>query len=178
MTTSSMRMEVEAVTAALNWLSTQTVAHVLIATDSQSMLRMIEKHSLRSEWVRTLESSDIERITWIYCPGHAGVRGNERADWLAGIATISDIRLARDRDEIVAAVHKSLKEADAVDWESSGHIERMMEVGIQRGDGKKCLLAGKKRRTYNQQTTGTISRDTLQWLLGQGKKHVWECPEC
>ena len=33
---------------------------------------------------------------WVYCPGHAGVKGNDRADRLAGKATITGgLRLGR-----------------------------------------------------------------------------------
>ena len=177
-TTSSMRMEVEAATAALTWLATQTSPRALIVTDSQSMLRKIENGQLRSEWVKILEPSAIEGITWIYCPGHAGVRGNERADWLAGMATVSDFRIARDKDEIVGAVLERLQEEEEVDWEYSRHIERIREIGVQKGAGRKSSRIGKERRTHNQKLTGTISRATLQWLLGQGTKHDWECPEC
>ena len=78
-----MRMEIEAVTAALTWLTTQPATASVILSDSQSMLRKIEKCMIRTEWV-TLNNT--QSITWIYCPGHAGVRGNERADVLAGKA--------------------------------------------------------------------------------------------
>ena len=81
-TTSSMRMETEAVTAAFTWLVTQPPTDSVILSDS--MLRKIEKCMIRTEWVTLLNNA--QSITWSYCPGHAGVRGNERADVLAGKA--------------------------------------------------------------------------------------------
>ena len=38
----------------------------------------------------------LQKLLWVYCPGHAGVKGNDRADTLAGKATItSGLRLRR-----------------------------------------------------------------------------------
>ena len=43
-----------------------------------------------------LHSTDLHRILWVYCPGHAGVKGNNRADRLADKATITGgLRLGR-----------------------------------------------------------------------------------
>ena len=55
--TSNMRMEIEGVTAALNWLITDTSTHSVILTDSLSMLRKIEKFMLRKEWWDLLNNS-------------------------------------------------------------------------------------------------------------------------
>ena len=49
-TTSSMRMEVEAATAALQWVSTTQHQYIMILTDSQSMLRKIKAGVFRYEW--------------------------------------------------------------------------------------------------------------------------------
>jgi len=37
----------------------------------------------------TCNNSLIQKMTWIFCPGHAGVAGNEHVDKLAGEAAIS-----------------------------------------------------------------------------------------
>ncbi|WP_419622411.1 RNase H family protein [Thiolapillus sp.] len=34
----------------------------------------------------------LESLMWMYCPAHAGVKGNEQADWLARNAVITDDR--------------------------------------------------------------------------------------
>jgi ribonuclease HI len=87
-TTSSMRMEVEAVTAALRWLSETKLNRAVIVSDSQSMLRKIQNRWLRHEWKTYIETSALQELVWIYCPGHAGVCGNERADVLASKAQV------------------------------------------------------------------------------------------
>ena len=89
-TTSSMKMEIEAVTRALGWLqdARPRTTHLIIVTDSQSILRRVEKRLLRSEWMNPMQHTSLRAITWIFCPGHSGVKGNEEADRLAGSAVV------------------------------------------------------------------------------------------
>jgi len=54
----------------------------------------------------------------------------------------------------------------------------MREMGVQRGDGKRCQLYGRERRIWSQRATGTISMATLKTLLERGTEHIWTCPEC
>ncbi|KAF0309213.1 von Willebrand factor A domain-containing protein 8 [Amphibalanus amphitrite] len=77
---SSMRAETEAVTVGLNALNQllPDCQHIVVATDSQSLLRKLEGGVSPPEWWTD------RRITWLYCPGHAGVEVNEKADRLAG----------------------------------------------------------------------------------------------
>ena len=87
-TTSGLTMEAEAVTHAKQCLASERdarIAHGITLTDSMSLLQKVESgmscldpHSLR-----------LQRLLWIYCPGHARVSGNERADRLASTADIS-----------------------------------------------------------------------------------------
>ena len=41
-----------------------------------------------SDWVVSLKNIHLGRIMWMYCPGHAGVKGNVQADRLAGAADV------------------------------------------------------------------------------------------
>ena len=41
------------------------------------------------DWRTAMHSLRLQRLVWIYCPGHAGVSGNERADRLASTADIA-----------------------------------------------------------------------------------------
>jgi hypothetical protein len=47
------------------------------------MLRKIEVGWRRQEWLVSLRRSNLVNTSFIFVPGHAGVRGNERADRLA-----------------------------------------------------------------------------------------------
>ena len=136
------------------------------------MLRKIEKCMIRIEWITLLNNA--QSITWIYCPGHAGVKGNERADVLAGKALVNGTEIRRDRIELIRAVMDTLREDDEKVERDNVHILRMVEMGVTRGDGRKCSLSGKIRRTRNQQLTGTL----IRWLTEWQAEHIWECPQC
>ena len=178
-TTSSMKMESEAITRALDWLHlTRTgTTHLVVVTDSQSVLKKVERGFLRQEWVNTLDGSTVRSITWIFCPGHSGVKGNEEADQMAGNAPITeDVRL--DRDEILRRLEQHLRDAEEKETEEHHALVRMRGNGFQRGKGKKLRLAGKERRWYNQTATGTISMATLRAVMMRGTEHLWTCPMC
>jgi ribonuclease HI len=123
-TTSSRRMEIEAVTVAFGWFNKLHNRHCVSVTDSQSMLRNVENNMVRSEWKVILECTTISSITWIYCPGHACVRGNEEADKLAGQAPIDGV-VCLDRGVILKRVIDKFKEAENEDNNSNVYIQRM-----------------------------------------------------
>jgi ribonuclease HI len=132
-TTSSMRMEVEAVTAAMRWLSETLVNRAVIVSDSQSMIRKVQNGWLRHEWKACIETSALQELVWIYCPGHAGVRGNERADVLASKAPVVGT-LDMDRGDILKSIMDRLLEEDTALDESS--VLRLHEYGIKRGTSR------------------------------------------
>jgi ribonuclease HI len=127
-TTSSMRMEIEAVTAAIVCLVERPTSHAGIVTDSQSMLRKTEKSMLRKEWFHLLDNAHIGSLTWIFCLGHAGARGNEIADRRAGSATVQGV-LQMGKPEITNAVLDRLCKEDESEWEENVHVRRMIEMG-------------------------------------------------
>ena len=174
-TTSSLRMEVEAVSAAFRWLVNTTYTHVAIVTDSESMLRRVRTGKLRAEWLASIQRSQVARITCIFSPGHAGVLGNEQADRLAGSAKLGGV-LMHDRADVAAALWEHVYTSEEqMDYHG---LARMRHQGVTRGAGRRSTHRGKARRTYNQMATGTISVGTLRWLLGMGTQRLWECPNC
>ena len=82
--------EINAVTLALTWLKDTEYSRVVFVSDSLSTLEKIRQGNLHADWTPLINESRIHRITWIYCPGHAGVIGNEAADKLAGNAQIDE----------------------------------------------------------------------------------------
>ena len=86
LTTSSMCMEIQAITEMLKWVQHQTITRLVCLTDSMSTLAKVQSGMLHADWVAAINHSNIQCVRWIFCPGHAGVRGNERADALAGEA--------------------------------------------------------------------------------------------
>ena len=73
-----------------------------------STLQKVQKELFYSDWLATLRSSSLEKITWIFSPGLVGVVGNERADILAGSAII-DNNLTLDPTTVLQAVSDHLE---------------------------------------------------------------------
>ena len=68
----------------------------------------------------------LRKLPWVYCPGHAEVKGHDRADRLTGKATLtSGLHLGE--------VRRSLKHYPRA--QSQGHhtIDRLEERGVERG---------------------------------------------
>ena len=53
-TTSSMCMEVRAITEALQWLSDSGHVHAIFVTDSMSTLQKVEKEYMYADWLEPL----------------------------------------------------------------------------------------------------------------------------
>ena len=170
-------MEVTAITKALEWVQTTQHTHALVVTDSMSTLEKIRGGSLHSDWRDPIRNSKLKKLTWLFCPGHAGVLGNERADQLAGSAPITGT-LTLDPATVIDNVKESLKEARQIEEEESYTLTLVQNKGIQRGDGRKSELRGASRRYSNQLATETVSRHTLRWQLQLRAEQMWTCPEC
>ena len=113
----------------------------------------------------------LQRLLWIYCPGHAGVKENDRADSLAGKADLKD-GLQLGRSDILRNLRQILQS------QSQGHhtVDRLIERGIQKGSGRRSVLRGRHRAIVNQTNIGTVSKATLGKLLRDGVERVWAFP--
>ena len=173
-TTSSLTMEVEAVTHAIQWLASQRdtrITHAIILTDSMNLLQMVESGMGCPDWHTAMHSLRLQRLLWIYCPGHAGVSGNERADRLASTADItSGLQLGR------AEVLRGLRNFLSTDKPEHHSIDRLKERGVEKGSGRHSTLQGRERSVFNQTNIGTVSRATLGRLLRDGAERVWAFP--
>ena len=172
-TTSSMRMEEQAATKALEWISGTVHTGAAIVTDSQSMLRKIERGMVKPEWLACIERSRLEHLVWIFTPGHAGVAGNERADKLAGSAMVqagANLQM-EEKDVLLALKQKRGREEGST-------VDRLSTLGVREGDAAASTLSGRWRRINNQILTGTVSRCTLAHVLARGTEQIWSCPEC
>ena len=132
-TTSSLTMEVEAVTHAIQWLASQRdarITHAIILTDSMNLLQKVESGMGCPDWHTAMHSLRLQRLLWIYCPGHAGVSGNERAGRLASTADItSGLQLGR------AEVLRGLRNFLSTDKPEHHSIDRLKERGVEKGSG-------------------------------------------
>ena len=173
--TSSMVMEVKAITETLRWMNEAGYTRAVIATDSMSTLQKIEKKMMYADWVELIREGGIEKLQWIFCPGHADVIGNERADTLAGQAPISG-ELTLDPPTILANVKEFLLYHEPL--ENSYTLDALKEKGIKRGSSRTSTLSGKLRRYSNQMMMETISLHTLRWLLGRREEEQYSCELC
>ena len=161
-TTSSMCMEVRAITEALQWLSDSGHAHSIFVTDSMSTLELVRQGKHYADWNAIIQASQLESITWIFSPGHAGVLGNERADVLAGEAEVKG-DLIMDPPAVRAAVQDMLVRTRVA--EDSHTLNRLIEKNVARGAGRQGELYGPAKRRHNQLLMETISIYTLRWTL-------------
>ena len=178
-TLSSMATEINAVTLALTWLSRQDYGRIVFVTDSLSTLEKVRQGNLHADWYPLINNSSIRRITWIYCPGHAGVIGNETADRLAGNAQVTPgVQILLDKNAVENMMETSLSVARDSRPSESHTLNCVIEKGYPRGQGGKELWRGDARRKQNQLLFETISVNTLRWTLARRAEQMWACPSC
>jgi ribonuclease HI len=78
-----------------------------------SMLKTIEQDWIRKEWLSSLTCSTLKSVTFIFVIGHAGVKGNERVDRLAGEASVQDGEVM-DGSDILNALREIGNSSDSV----------------------------------------------------------------
>ena len=102
----------------------------------------------------------LRKLLWVYCPGHAGVKGNDRADRLAGKATLTS-GLLLGRSEMLRSLRHYLRA------QSQGNhtIDRLEERGVERVSSRRSSLKGRETAIVNQTNIKTVSMATLGKLL-------------
>ena len=137
-----------------------------------SMLRKIATGYFRRQWLESLARSKLNRICFIFVPGHAGIRGNERADQLASRATVGKGR-SMDRSDILNALREAGRINDSIMANESVTMNRLFDLQVKRGVARDERFAGSLRRIVNQHRTGVVSRYTLRDILKRRSEHLW-----
>ena len=108
---------------------------------------------------------------WVYFLGYAGVKGNDRADTLAGEAALTSVLLL-GRSEALRNLRHYLRAR------SQGHhtIDRLEMRGVERGSTGRSSLKGRESAIINQTNTGTVSKATLGKLLRDEVERIWAFP--
>ena len=153
----------EAVTHALRWTASRGDSrntHATIFTDSMSVLQNVKSEMGSPDWNVSMVDIHLRKLLWVYCPGHAGLKGNDPADRLAGKATLTSGWLL-GRSEVL----RSLRHYQRVQNQGHHTIDRLEERGVERGSARRSSLKGRERATVSQTTIGTVSRATLGTLL-------------
>ena len=148
--------------------------------NAAGQLRQISFHNVDTELIKMIASSSthefqcslwLYRLLWIYCPGHAGVNGNERAGRLASTADItSGLQLGR------AEVLRGLRNFLNTDKPEHHSTDRLKERRVEKGSGRHSTPQGRERSVFNQTNIDTVSRATLGRLLRDGAERVWAFP--
>ena len=79
------------------------------------------------DWNESMVDIHLRKLLWVYCPGHARVMGNDRADRLAGKATLTS-GLLLGRSEVLRNLRHYLRA------QTQGHhtTDRLKERGVKR----------------------------------------------
>ena len=79
------------------------------------------------EWNAWMVDIHFQKLMWAYCTGHAGVKGNDRADRLEGKATLTSGLLLR-RSEVLRNLRHCLRA------QTQGHhtTDHLKERGVKR----------------------------------------------
>ena len=152
-------MEVEAVTHDLRWIASRgdsRTTHAIIFADAMSLLQKVKSPI----WNVSMVDIHLRKLLWVYHPGHAGVKGNDQADRLAGKAPITN-GLLLGRSEVLRSLRHYLRE------QSQEHhtIDRLEQKGVERGSARRSYLKGRERAIVSQTNIGTVSNATLGKLL-------------
>ena len=110
-----------------------------------------------ADWHAAMHSLLLQRPLWVYCPGHARVSGNERADRLVSTEDITS-GLQLRRAEVLRALRNFLN----MDRPELHSIDRLKERGVEKGSGRHSTLRGRERSVFNQTNIGTLGRLTVE----------------
>ena len=120
----------------------------------------------RPDWEEAIVDIHLRKFLRMYCPGHAGTKGNYRADTLAGKATITS-GLLIGRSEVLRSLRHYLLA------QSQGHhtIYHLEERGVERRSAGRSSLKGRERVIVNQMNIGAVPEATLGKLERRDEAH-------
>ena len=109
-----------------------------------------------SQGMWSMVDSHLRKLLWVYCPGHARVKGNDRADRLVGKATLTR-GLLLGRSEVLRSL-RHYRRRKAKDITPSIAWRREAET----------LPVGTKPRTSHHRSPGGERQKHYQWAQNQG----------
>ena len=120
-------------------------------------------------WNVSMAGIHLRNLLWVYCPGHAGVKGNDRADRLAGKTALTN-GLLLGRSEVLRSLRHYLRA------QSKRHhtIDRLEERGLERGSVRRSSLKGRETAIVSQTNIGTVSKAMFGKFLRDRMELVWD----
>ena len=128
----------------------------------------VRPEKVRCDWIVSVVDILLRIPLWMYCPGHAGVKGNDRADRLARKAIIaSDLCLVSS--EVLRSLRHNLRA------QCQGHhtIDRLEDRGVESGSTRRSSFKGRERAIVNQTNIRTVSKATLGKSLRYWMERIW-----
>ena len=105
-----------------------------------NLLQKVQSGMGCPDWHTAMHRLGLQRLLWIYCPEHAGLSGNERADRPASTADITS-GLQLGRAEVLRGLGHSLN----MEGPEKHSVDRLKEKSGER-----------KRSTFHPPRSGTI----------------------
>ena len=110
----------------------------------------------------------LRKLLWMYCPGDAGVKGNDRAERLVGKATLARVLLLRR-----SGVLRSMRHYQRAQCQGHHTIDHLEERGVERGSARRSSLKGRERAIVSQTNIGTVSKAMLGKPQRDGVERIW-----
>ena len=109
----------------------------------------------------------LQKLLWVYCSENTGVKGNDRANRLAGNATITN-GLLLGRSDVLRSLRHYLQA------QSQGHhtINRLEERGVERGSARRSSLKERERAIASHMNIRTVSKAMLGKPLRDGVERI------
>ena len=145
--------------------------HAILLTYPMDLLQNVNSGMGSPDWNVSMVDSHLRKFLWVYCPGHAGMKGNDRAHRLAGKATLTS-GLLLGSSEVLGSLRHYLRA------QSQRHhtIDRLEERGVEKGSATPSSLKGRERAIVNLTNSGTISKATLGKPLRDRVECIWAFP--
>ena len=121
----------------------------------------------RPDWNVPMVDIHLPKLLGMNCPGHAGVKGDDRADRLAAKATHTSGLFLRS-SEVLRSLRHCLRA------QSQGHhtIGRQEERGVERGSARRSSLKGREGHHRSDEHWSRFKGNVGNILRG-GVERIW-----
>ena len=96
--------------------------------NSMNLWQKVESGMGCPDWHTAMQHLPLQRLLWIYCPGYAGVYGNEQADRLASTADITSC--------LQLEVLRCLRNFLNMDMPEHHSTDCLKKRGVEKGSGR------------------------------------------
>ena len=81
-----------------------------------NLLQKVKSGMGSPDWNVSMVDIHLSKLLWVYCPGHAGVKGNDRTDRLVGKATLTSGLLLGRSEVLKSCGHKAKNVTPSIAW--------------------------------------------------------------